>query len=178
MPAGTPLAATSEATGQVEARLNQVPEVDQVFTTVGESGSRYAQLLVMLKDKNHRQRGSQEIADEARSLGQDIPGMTLKAVAVSSLGGSGADGAIQVQIQGDDQKVLASLAKQVAGIDPEANLLLQPAASTAIMPADIKAGGSLGSILTMPNRRLARHAASTKPLSPSRKNCPFRSQLR
>jgi HAE1 family hydrophobic/amphiphilic exporter-1 len=116
MPAGTPLAVTSQATSQVEHRLMQVPEVDQVFTSIGQSGSRSAMLFVILKDKNHRQRSSQEIADQARTFGQDEPGMTLKAVAVSSLGGSGADGAIQVHIQGDDQKVLASLAKQVADV--------------------------------------------------------------
>jgi HAE1 family hydrophobic/amphiphilic exporter-1 len=116
MAAGTPLAASSAATSQVEHRLSQVPEVDQIFTTIGESGSRSAQLLVILKDKNHRQRSSQEIADQARTFGQDIPGMTLKAAAVSSLGGGGADKAIQVHVQGDDQKVLASLAKQVADV--------------------------------------------------------------
>jgi HAE1 family hydrophobic/amphiphilic exporter-1 len=116
MPAGTPLAATSQATGEVEHRLTQVPEVDQIFTSIGQSGSRSAQLLVILKDKNHRQRSSQEIADQARTFGQDIPGMTLKAAAVSSLGGGGADTAIQVHIQGDDQKVLASLSKQVADV--------------------------------------------------------------
>jgi HAE1 family hydrophobic/amphiphilic exporter-1 len=116
MPAGTPLAATSQATSQVEHRLTQVPEVDKIFTSIGQSGSRSAQLLVILNDKSHRQRSSQEIADQARTFGQDIPGMTLKAAAMSSLGGGGADGAIQVHIQGDDQKVLEALAKQVADV--------------------------------------------------------------
>jgi HAE1 family hydrophobic/amphiphilic exporter-1 len=116
MPPGTPLAASSAATSQVETRLTQVPEVDKIFTSIGQSGSRSAQLLVILKDKNHRQRSSQEIADQARTFGQDIPGMTLKAAPMSSLGGGGADGAIQVRIQGDDQKVLETLAKQVADV--------------------------------------------------------------
>jgi HAE1 family hydrophobic/amphiphilic exporter-1 len=116
MPPGTPLAASSAAASQVENRLTQVPEVDKIFTSIGQSGSRSAQLLVILKDKNHRQRSSQEIADQARTFGQDIPGMTLKAAAVSSLGGGGADSAIQVHIQGDDQKVLETLAKQVADV--------------------------------------------------------------
>jgi HAE1 family hydrophobic/amphiphilic exporter-1 len=116
MPAGTPLAATSDATQQVEARLVQVPEVEKVFTTVGASGSRFSQLYVILKDKRERQRGSQAIADEARTFGQNIPGMTLKAAPLSSLGGGDAGSAVEVRIQGDDQKVLASLAKQVADI--------------------------------------------------------------
>jgi HAE1 family hydrophobic/amphiphilic exporter-1 len=115
MPAGTPLAATSEATRQVESQLMQVPEVDKIFTSVGQSGSRTAQVDVILKDKKERQRGSQAIADEVRTFGQNIPGMTLKASSISSLG-SGGSAAIQVRIQGDDQKVLASLASQVADV--------------------------------------------------------------
>ena len=116
MPAGTPLAATSAATAQVEARLNQLPEVDQIFTTVGQSGNRFANLVVILKDKKNRERSSEEIANQVRALGQDIPGMTLKAASVSSLGGNGAGTAVQVRIQGADQKVLASLATQVADV--------------------------------------------------------------
>src|SRR3954465_10986855 len=61
---------------------------------------------------------------------------------------------------------VANLKPFFDSIDPEANLLLQPAASTAIIPADIREGGSLGSIRTMPKRLLARQEASTKP-SPS-----------
>ncbi|HLZ27127.1 MAG TPA: efflux RND transporter permease subunit [Chloroflexota bacterium] len=116
MPAGTPLAATSDATAQIEARLMRVPEVDKVFTTVGGSGSRFAQVHVILADKTHRQRSSQAIADEARTFGSDIPGMTLKATPQSSLSGGGGGAAVQVRIQGDDQQVLASLAGQVADI--------------------------------------------------------------
>jgi hydrophobic/amphiphilic exporter-1 (mainly G- bacteria), HAE1 family len=115
MPAGTPLTATTDATLQVESRLMQVPEVDKIFTTVGQSGSRFSQLYVILKDKKDRRRGSQAIADEVRAFGQDTPGMTLKSSSISSLG-SGGSTAIQVRIQGDDQKVLASLATQVADI--------------------------------------------------------------
>jgi hydrophobic/amphiphilic exporter-1 (mainly G- bacteria), HAE1 family len=115
MPAGTPLAATSDATGQVETQLMRVPEVEKVFTTIGGSDSRVAQLYLILKDKKERQRSSQAIADEARTFGQNIPGMVLKASSVSSLGGSGS-AAIQVRVQGEDQKVLAKLATQVADI--------------------------------------------------------------
>src|SRR5207244_6750050 len=104
------------ATARIEARLMSVPEVDKVFTTVGGSGSRFAQAYVNLKDKTQRQRGSQAIADEARGFAAEIPGMTLKATPLSSLGGGGNGAAVQVEIKGDDQKVLAALAKQVANI--------------------------------------------------------------
>src|SRR5205807_8716063 len=63
-----------------------------------------------------RHGGSPPIADEMPTFGQNVPGMTLKATPLSSLSGGGGGAAIEVRIQGDDQKVLASLAKQVADI--------------------------------------------------------------
>jgi HAE1 family hydrophobic/amphiphilic exporter-1 len=122
MPAGTTLNATNDATRRVEERLLVVPEVDHVFTTVGvgagflDTGqARFAVILAQLKDKQHRQRSSQAVADATRGFGQGIPGLTLKARAQSTFGG-GDSGAIQVRVQGDDQQVLAALATQVAEV--------------------------------------------------------------
>ena len=111
MPAGSSLAITSETTSEVERRLMAVPEVDKVFTTIQ---ARSATIQAVLKDKNQRQRSSQAIADEARGFGAGLPGLKLRASAPSSLGGDEPGGPIQVQIQGEDQKVLAALARQVA----------------------------------------------------------------
>jgi HAE1 family hydrophobic/amphiphilic exporter-1 len=111
LPAGSSLSVTSDVTSQIEKRVLAVPEVDQVFTSIQ---ARTATIDAVLKDKRLRQRSSQAIADEARGFGEGIPGLTLHANAPSSLGGGDPGGPIQVQIQGDDQKVLATLAKQVA----------------------------------------------------------------
>jgi hydrophobic/amphiphilic exporter-1 (mainly G- bacteria), HAE1 family len=123
MPAGTPLASTSAATSQVEARLMAVPDVDKVFTTVGSSGSfdgtsqaHFADILVLLKDKRHRSRTSDELASEFRAFGTGIPGMTLKSGALSTFGAGSNSGAVKIQIKGEDQAVLASLAHQVAEV--------------------------------------------------------------
>jgi HAE1 family hydrophobic/amphiphilic exporter-1 len=114
LPAGSSLEVTNEAASAIERRLLAVPEVDNVFTTVH---ARTASMYVLLVDKHHRQRGSAAVADDARTLGSDLPGLTVKASALSSLGGDAANGGpIQVQIQGEDQKVLASLARQVAEV--------------------------------------------------------------
>jgi HAE1 family hydrophobic/amphiphilic exporter-1 len=111
MPPGTSLAVTSDVTSQIERRLLEVPEVEKVFTGVQ---ARSASIDAVLKDKAHRQRSSQAVADEARGFAHGLPGVKLRASAPSSLGGEESGGPIQVQIQGDDQRVLASLAKQVA----------------------------------------------------------------
>jgi HAE1 family hydrophobic/amphiphilic exporter-1 len=113
MPAGSSLAATSDAAALIERRVLAVPEVEKVFTTVHP---HTATLFVLLEDKHKRQRSSAEVADAVRDFGQDVPGMTLRATSLSSLGGDGDARPIQVQIEGDDQKVLASLARQVAEV--------------------------------------------------------------
>ncbi len=121
MPAGTTLAATDRATALVEQRLQQIPEVETVFTSVGVSGfespnqSRFATTSLMLKDKSHRQRSSQQVADDARRAGDGIPGLRLEATAISTLGGGGTS-AVQVRIEGEYQQTLAALATQVATI--------------------------------------------------------------
>jgi HAE1 family hydrophobic/amphiphilic exporter-1 len=122
MPAGTPLAATSAATSQVEAQLMAVPEVDKVFTTVGQgsfdgtSQARFAHIIVLLKDKHQRSRTSEELAGRFRGLGAGVPGMTLKAGALATFGSGSNSGAVKIQIKGEDQTVLASLARQVADV--------------------------------------------------------------
>jgi HAE1 family hydrophobic/amphiphilic exporter-1 len=120
MPAGTPLATTSAATGVVENRLLALPSVDKVFSIVGQgsfdgtSQSRFATLVVILKDKSLRAENSQQIASEIRGLGSGVPGMTLKAGAATTFQQGTAGQAVSIDIKGDDQTVLASLARQVA----------------------------------------------------------------
>ncbi|MBI4491328.1 MAG: efflux RND transporter permease subunit [Chloroflexi bacterium] len=120
MPAGTPLEVTDTATRTVEERILAWPEVDKVFTSVGVGGNagggsqtRFARLLVELKKKHERRRTPQQLVEEARTFGRDLPGAVIKSSIPSFVGPGGST--IAVRIQGEDQKVLASLASQVAG---------------------------------------------------------------
>ena len=122
MPAGTPLAVTGEATSQVETRLLAIPEVDKVFTTVGTgsfdgiSQARAAHLVVYLKEKNQRSRTAEQVASEIRGLNAGIPGMTLKAADATTFQQGQGSAGVTIEIKGEDQTVLASLARQVAEI--------------------------------------------------------------
>jgi HAE1 family hydrophobic/amphiphilic exporter-1 len=121
MPAGTTLDVTNAATTRVEQKLMTWPEVKQVFTSVGQGGgfgpsqSRFSTMQVELIDKQNRTRTPDQLSQVARSFGSDIPGAKVSAAAISQFGGG--DGAgVQVRIQGEDQRVLAGLAAQVADI--------------------------------------------------------------
>ena len=125
MPPGTTLDVTNAAAQTVEQRLIALPEVDQVFSSVGVSGggggggfassrARYASMFVELKARSERVRTPAELSNLSRTFGADIPGATIKAspVGMFSYGGS----SVQVRIQGEDQTVLQSLATQVADV--------------------------------------------------------------
>ena len=123
MPPGTTLEVTNAATQKIEQRALAWPEVEQVFTSVGvgqaaglgANRSRFANIQVEMKPKSERVRTPQQLAEEARTFGSDIPGARVTAAAVDSFGG-GAQSAIQVRIQGEDQNVLRSLATQVSQV--------------------------------------------------------------
>ncbi len=124
MPAGTTLEATDAVARTVEERLMAWPEVETVFTSVGVGGAggsgflssqaRYARLQVEMKPKSQRIRTPRDLAIEARTLSRDIPGAVVKANPASFIGGGG-PAPIAIRIQGEDDRVLTSLATQVAG---------------------------------------------------------------
>src|SRR5579859_1767270 len=121
LPPGTTLDVTNAATSKVEQRLMAWPEVKQVFTSVGQGGgfgpsqARFSTMQVELIDKQSRVRTPDQLAQVARSFGADIPGAKVTAAAISQFGGGDSSG-VQVRIQGEDQKVLAGLAAQVADV--------------------------------------------------------------
>jgi hydrophobic/amphiphilic exporter-1 (mainly G- bacteria), HAE1 family len=120
MPAGTALEATEAAAARLERRLLGWPEVERVTTTVGQGGDnfeaasqgRYARLLVALTPKATRTRSANELVQEARELGADLPGATVK----SAIGGilNGDAPPVRVFVQGEDSRVLGRLAREIA----------------------------------------------------------------
>jgi HAE1 family hydrophobic/amphiphilic exporter-1 len=122
MPAGTTLDVTNAATQKVEERILAWPEVKQVFTSVGiasnggfgTSRARFSTIFVELKDKKERTRTPQQLGEESRTFGNDIPGAKITSASVSNFGPGGSS--LAVRVTGDDSKVLASLATQVADV--------------------------------------------------------------
>jgi HAE1 family hydrophobic/amphiphilic exporter-1 len=121
MPAGTSLEATNTAAQQLEQRLTTVPEVTEVFSTVGQSNgggmsaanaARFATMFVQLEDKHERQRTTLQVAEEIRGFAAETPGATVTAATIGQFGGGGPP--LMVHIQGEDPATVTALAQQVA----------------------------------------------------------------
>ena len=124
MPAGTSLEVTSSATQVVEDRILAWPEVEHAFTSIGVGNSqgaslsspRVATITVQLLERRQRTRTPDDLAVAARDLGADIPGARITAIPSSLFGANNGSNQIVVRVLGDDSAVLASLARQVAGV--------------------------------------------------------------
>src|SRR5205823_11459526 len=124
-PPGTALPATDAAAKQMEAALQQMPEVQYIFTSVsggggggfGRGGGR-ASLDVQVIPKQQRDRSVFDMITEVRKLGNRIPGVQVSADVPSPLGGGGGFGgggnaSVNVQLAGPDLSTLNQEADQV-----------------------------------------------------------------
>jgi hydrophobic/amphiphilic exporter-1 (mainly G- bacteria), HAE1 family len=124
-PPGTSLSRTNEIAQQMEAVIQQVPEVQYVFTSVsggggggfGRPGGR-ASFAVQLKPKQERERTVFEIMDQLRATGRNLPGATVNADVQSPLGVAGGFGgggltSINLQLAGPDLDTLNQLSDEV-----------------------------------------------------------------
>jgi glucose/mannose transport system substrate-binding protein len=122
MPAGTSLEATDAATRLLEQRVMALPEVEEVFTSVGQSGTgalgvkraRFANLYVQLKNKHERVRTTAQVGEGVHTFSTETPGARVTARSVSQFVGNEAP--VVVRIQGEDQAVMVGLAQDVAEI--------------------------------------------------------------
>jgi HAE1 family hydrophobic/amphiphilic exporter-1 len=116
MPPGSSLQTTSAAMAELEQRLQELPEVQHVFSSVGGGGFFASQtnsgnLSVLLVDKNQRRRSTLEVLEEARGFGRTVPNMTVTGSLQSALGGGGTP--INIRILGSDINRLQAAADQV-----------------------------------------------------------------
>ena len=115
MPTGTSLAASDDATRQLEAALHDIPEVRNVFTSV-QGGGGGANLAVEIGSKHDRERSASVIAEQIRTIGRTIPGASVSASINSPLGGGGATNGVSVQISGPDLDTLTQIATEVQAV--------------------------------------------------------------
>lgn len=110
MPKETPIGQNNSLTQEVEAYLLQLPEVENVFTTVGQSSGSMStattaylsEINVKLVSAQERNLASDEYARMVKDhLNRTIPGAKFTASAVSMVGG-GTTAPIQLVVQGSD----------------------------------------------------------------------------
>ncbi|MCL2857289.1 MAG: efflux RND transporter permease subunit [Oscillospiraceae bacterium] len=121
LPTGAVLERTDDVTMQVLDRLEGVPEISNVSTTVGGGGffggttSHSASVTVALVPLAERERSSTEIANEIRGFMHDIAGAEITVEALTSMmvmGGMGG-GDVHYNILGDDILTLVEVSEDL-----------------------------------------------------------------
>ncbi len=123
---GTSLERTDKNLKDIEAKLKNIPEVANYYTTVGiggsdfssKTGSHMGKITVVLKPKSERQRTIWEITDEVRTFNKNIPAEALT-VTEGGLPGLGNEAPVQVEVTGPDQETLVEIAARVEKVIKE-----------------------------------------------------------
>lgn len=119
LPPGSTLAETLTAAKYAYGLIEQVPEITNVFTSVGLTGGadpfgqdvntdvRKATLVVNLKHRHDRQRSQAEVENDLRNRLISLPGARI------AVGASDGHEKLQIVLQGDDAAVLSQTAHSV-----------------------------------------------------------------
>lgn len=111
------LARTRDAVGDAERRLNGLPEMRHVMSTIGKvegmigqssEGAYLAQLFLKFSERTERALTMDELLSQVRSRLADLPGAIVSVSVADVVGGQGSD--IEMEISGSDLNELDRLA--------------------------------------------------------------------
>jgi HAE1 family hydrophobic/amphiphilic exporter-1 len=157
LPPGTSFDESVATTAQVEQKIMAIPEVIQVFNTVGVNGQvRASNLRVKTSKKEFRERGIGEIKEQVRAMLADMPFVDGKVADPEFMQGAPYEPPINVFVRGDDLATLQRVSSEIqakvrqlpGAVDVSSNLVSgQPEVVARInrsLAADL--GFSVGSI--------------------------------
>ena len=123
LPLGSKTAQVDEVALLIEDNINELEEIDVLFTNIGmagvtDSSTNTGTISVNLVDLNNRSRSDVQISDEIRDLLKDIPGAEIKVQATASTGGMmGAGGnPVSIKLKGNDLDVLEDISRDIKSI--------------------------------------------------------------
>ncbi len=119
-PPGTSLDGIERSTQQVEAALERIPEVKNIFTSITipgglnstQSGTR-ASLAVELVTKQERTRSVTDVIADIRRLAREVPGVRIIPSVASPLPGGGGSGNLNVNVSGPELDTLNDIVDDV-----------------------------------------------------------------
>ena len=118
-PSGSRLPATDAVAADLEKQLLQLPEVADVALTEGQAAggaANIAELNVILKPKNERQKTVWQMADMARVWAKAYPGTVIEVREAQIVGLNEFEAPIVMEISGSDSGTLQDLALRLKGI--------------------------------------------------------------
>lgn len=122
LPVGSTIEASLRLTEEVNRRLEQIPEITNIYVQVGGVGQFQLAAGTLANRSNYnlqllpihqRSRSDKEIAEEVRKLLENMPGVRVNV----STGDDGLGGSpIYLQVRGEDPLVLQSLANDIISV--------------------------------------------------------------
>ncbi|HEU4787166.1 MAG TPA: efflux RND transporter permease subunit, partial [Gemmatimonadaceae bacterium] len=114
LPPGVSFDESVKAVAQLEKDLLAVPEVTQVFTTVGRNGEvRKSSIRVQTTRKDQRTRTMEQIKDSIRAQFAQIPFMDIKVADPEFMQGAPYEPPITVFVRGDDLGELTRISNEI-----------------------------------------------------------------
>jgi HAE1 family hydrophobic/amphiphilic exporter-1 len=121
LPPGTSFDESVKTVSRIERDLRGLPEVRQVFTTVGVQGDlRKSQIRVMTTPKDQRQVGIEAIKDAIRAKAKDVPLADIRVSDPEFMQGAPVEQPINVYVRGNDMadlhRISAELVRKISAI--------------------------------------------------------------
>src|SRR5688572_2108169 len=114
LPPGTSFEESIENVARVEQAVRKIPEVTQIFSTVGTDGqARASTLRVKVTKKDERERGVGEIKDQVRTLLAGMAFVDGKVADPEFMQGAPYEPPINVFVRGDDLATLQRVAREI-----------------------------------------------------------------
>ena len=114
LPPGTSFEQGVEMVAEVEQHVQSIPEVRQIFSTVGVNGDPLrANLRIKTTSKTERERGLVEIKDDTRRRVADVPMVKAVVTDPEFMQGAPSQAPVSVYLRGDDMEALQRLSDEV-----------------------------------------------------------------
>jgi HAE1 family hydrophobic/amphiphilic exporter-1 len=157
LPPGTSFDESVAAVAGIESRIQKVPEVTQIFSTVGVRGEvRSSEIRVKTTPKGERARGIQAIKSDVRAMLAGLPFVEAGVADPQFMQGAPYQPPITIYVRGDDMRELQRISdelllklKQVPGaVDVSSSLVIGKPEVVARVRRDLAAdlGFSMGAI--------------------------------
>lgn len=121
LPLGSDIYEVDEVAQIVEQKLEEIPEIDVVFTNLGSGGimsmggssSSSGTISVNLVDLKDRKRSTHEVSEEIRGYLKDIPGAEMTVSETSQMGSMGSSDPVNLIIKGSELDILEEISDDI-----------------------------------------------------------------
>lgn len=118
LPKGSPISNTADLVFDIEDRISEVPEINNVFSQIGSGGNEEeATLNLKLVPEREREKDAFVVANEIREMMPNLPGVDFLVVEQDMAGTATALGDdIEIAIRGNSLETLEVLSEEIADI--------------------------------------------------------------